>query len=115
MITNEHNQYKVLANVVGVIKYHLSKDEKDLQYDEVINYQDMNVVSIIILSRSEKNNDDRRKNIYEYYIKKNFNKLGINILEIVDISEDFKKMDNSGEKYIVTKYRIEPIKIKDIK
>jgi hypothetical protein len=114
-LTNEYKQYKVLANVVGVIKYHLSKNEKGLQYGEMVNYQDMNVVSIIIASRSEKNNDDRRKNIYEYYIKKNLNKLGINILDIVNVTDKFKEMNNSGENYIVTKYKIEPIKIKDIK
>ena len=116
-LTNVGNPLLIMANIIGVIKYWLKLDMKDTYLDELVDFKDINITSIIIISKSEKLNDNRRSNLYDYYLSKNFKKMGINIIGKIDITNDYKKLLKLPKKALLVgnKYIIEPITIEEIR
>jgi hypothetical protein len=123
--TNAGDPLLVMSNVVAVIKKWLSLDMKQSFSGEIVNFSDINLIGLWINSKSEAEGDKRRADMYRYFLTKNFEKLGIKILEEKDVTKswndryginnDNKATQPNAEKYVFIQYKIEPIKIKEIR
>ena len=89
-LTNNGDMLLIMANVIGVIKVWAKTDIEVSLSNEMVNFKDISVDGICVASKSEKDGDNRRSNIYNYYLLKNFEKLGINIIEKRDITTNYK-------------------------
>ena len=112
-LTNKNIPLKVLANVVGVIKYWSSLDISEDINDQEINLKDVNISFIKIDSKCETEDDLRRNNIYNYYIEK--------LLNAKIIKKKSKKQIGSNNripihktKTYMTIYEIEPTNIRSL-
>lgn len=95
--TGKNTPLLVMSNIIGVIKKYLSRK----------NLSNVILDGFIIKSKSDVKGDTRRFDIYNYYLKKYFGKIGLNIIkEISRESKDFSKNN-----FILTKYIIEPTRI----
>jgi len=116
--TNEGDPLLVMSNVVGVIREWLSSDMGEQSFSgEFVDFSDVTLIGLWINSKSEVDDDRRRSNMYRYYITKNFEKLGIKILEEKDITKSWNDSNDvdTDEKYIFMQYKIEPITIGEIR
>jgi len=129
-MTNDGDALFVLSNIIGTLKYFFSLDFKTTHLEELIDFNDINICTFVIFAKSENDviigkkksgnliinplKDERRQNIYDYYIEKNFTSLGIKIKEKIDITEEYSKFFNINN-VLGMKYRIVPITIREIK
>lgn len=80
-ITNKGDVLLIMSNVIGVIKYWLSLDIEQPYAGQLVNFKDIVIKCIWVVAKSEIKGDRRRSNIYDYYLLKNFEKIGIDIIE----------------------------------
>lgn len=97
-LTNSNIMLEVMSNLVGVFKQWL----KDYKGNDVIQ-------SFIITGKSEFSGDHRRSSIYDAYIKKILGKLGVNVIETLDITDDWNMLFSINTLGRTMKYVIEPI------
>ncbi len=93
-----------MSNLVGVVNRWLQEypgNEK--------------IVSIVIGSKLEYPEDIRRPNIYDAIVKKNVNKFGVKIREVVDITSTFKKNFPQENNIKFLKYRIDPTNLNQMR
>jgi hypothetical protein len=96
-IINKNLMLKVMSNLLGVLR------------DWLFDYQGNEKIFSIIMGAKVENDDDiRRSNIYDAIMKKNLDRFGVKIKEVVDMTSIWKKgFPNSGDLKIL-KYRIQP-------
>jgi hypothetical protein len=116
-LTNNGDMLLIMANIIGVIKVWAETDDEVSFSNEIVNFKDININAICVASKSEKDGDNRRSNIYNYYLLKNFEKLGIKIIEKRDITTNYKntfKIPISAN-MVVDLYKISPITIEKLR
>jgi hypothetical protein len=108
--TNDGDALLVMANIMGVVTHWFNSDELD---------EKTRIVALWLNSKSEEEGDARRSKMYRYYLGKTLQKLGLNIIEEKDITEEWTKRNQpenpSNDKYIFMQYKIEPITIDEVK
>ena len=115
--TNYGNPLEVMANIVGVFKYWLTQDMEQSFSGDFVNFKDINIVGLWIGAKSEEEGDDRRANMYDYYLQKNFKRMGINIIEKKDITKKAPEISGVGTEnhMILNQYKITPITINELR
>jgi hypothetical protein len=103
-MTNSNIMLEVMSNLIGVIEEWLN----DYEGDETI-------YTIVVIAKAESESDTRRSNIYDLYIRKNIEKLGSSVKEVVDISKEWSKKFPEEAQSKVTKFRIDPISLDKIR
>jgi hypothetical protein len=103
-MTNKNNMLEVMSNLVGVVKEWLQEYPGNER-----------IVSIVIGSKLEYQGDFRRPNIYDSIMKKNVNKFGVKIREVLDITPEFKKEFPQYNNIKFFKYRIEPTNLNQMR
>jgi hypothetical protein len=103
-MTNSNIMLEVMSNLVGVIEEWLN----DYEGDETI-------YTIVVIAKTESESDTRRSNIYDLYIRKNIEKLGSSVKEVVDISKEWSKKFPEEAQSKATKFRIDPISLDKIR
>jgi len=111
--TNDGDALLVMANIVAIIKHWLKSDMEQSFSGQLVDFKDITVVGLWINSKSEIIGDMRRSNIYNYYIYKNLEKLGINIIEKKNITDVADKSLVDG--HVMFQYKIEPSTIEKIR
>lgn len=115
-ITNKGDVLLIMSNVVGVIKYWLSLDIEQPYAGQIVNFKDIVIKGIWVVAKSEIKGDRRRSNIYDYYLLKNFEKIGIDIIEKKDITKNYKDRYKLPEdEIIVMQYKITPTTINNLR
>ena len=103
-MTNFNIVLKIMSNLAGVFREWL----KDYTGNEKI-------VSIIVAGKSEFLSDERRSNIYDFFVKKNLEKLGTHVIEVVDITEAWFEESHEEVSGKILKYRIDPITLDEMR
>ena len=103
-MTNDHIMLEVMSNLVGVVKEWLQDYPGNKK-----------IVSIIVGGKSEIEGDGRRSRIYDAIIKKNVERFGVKIKEVVDITSEWVKEVPEDRLSKVLKYRIEPITLEQMR
>jgi len=96
-IINKNIMLKVMSNLLGVLREWLFEypgNEK--------------IVSILMLAKVENDDDIRRSHIYDAIMKKNLDRFGVKIKEVVDITPIWKKKFPKNIDFKILKYRIQP-------
>lgn len=99
-MTNSGIMLELMSNLVGTIKEWL----QDYKGNETI-------YSIIVGAKMEHGLDFRRAKIYDAYLKNNFKKMGIQVREEFDITDEWRKEFPDDNQSKMTKYRLEPISL----
>lgn len=96
-IINKNLMLKVMSNLLGVLR------------EWLFEYQgNEKIVSIIMVAKVENDDDIRRSNIYDAIMKKNLDRFGVKIKEVVDITSIWKKKFPKHWDDKILKYRIQP-------
>ncbi|MFW6219624.1 MAG: ParB N-terminal domain-containing protein [bacterium] len=109
-LTGDNEPFIIMSNVVGIVKRFITKDLFDSIKDTTFSFKDVRdklfLSSLNFEAIKEFVKDDRRKKLYDKVIKRQLRDLNITIKSI-----DVMKIE--GQEF--NSYKIEPIKIKDIK
>lgn len=96
-IINKNLMLKVMSNLLGVLR------------EWLFEYQgNEKIVSIIMAAKVENDNDIRRSNIYDAIMKKNLDRFGVKIKEVVDMTSIWNKGFPNSRDLKISKYRIQP-------
>lgn len=108
-LTNKNIALRVLGNIVGVIKYWIELNlAENIENGDKIFLKDVIINYICLESKCEKEDDNRRSEIYDYYFEKFINAKVINKQQpkFIGINTDYISIMNV--------YKIEPTNIKNI-
>lgn len=117
VLTNDKDALLIIANIMGVIKYWASLDiPKGGLGQPHTNFKEIVLKGLWIRSKSETKGDKRRANLYSYFIKKNLQKIGLEVLSEKDVTAKFKNLfeDDYEGPHFTMQYKITPVTIDEL-